>query len=491
MTRRDSRKAGLHGSNKKQVGDKDRTSKTIADEDESAIVEQEDTGREEGAIGDDRNQVVETSRGGQRIIPVGDIPSPEVSLLDKVSGELLQKFESMFFQYQMDVNKTTADAINEAMLKLRKDVRSLGDRVSAVERHHSNDKLDEKSGSGEQALVDRSCEECESNGPSGDQRSQACRRLFTDSPDGNTGVARTDKLKFKIIKDWGLRYAGNSKSIPVERFLFRVETLQKRHNISSEDLYANFHLLLEGSAQDWFWLFMEEHSEGKNVGFAELRSALLNQFRKADCDEEIRQAMNERKQEFSETFDEFYASIKGRAFTMKDRMPELSLVNLMRRNLKYKIKNLIFGCHIETLQQLKEECRRAAKHLKEQEQKFPRRKLVDEVEAEPHKDACDAAEEVSLEALDGRDRKAFHRTESNRGPAEARICQTVKKVDTTEDVACSSKFHDLVCFKCNEMRTRFVLCDKCKQENHMAGGNSGKNRQNQPHPDRNKNSDNT
>lgn len=485
MPKKASRRSGLRSRKKEDMENKDRTSSSVADEDEIGEVVQSEAVGGQGAVDEGIDRAPGTSRTGQRYIPLGEITSPEVTLLDKVSGELLQKFESMFFQYQMDVNRTTADAIHEAMSKVRKNVRGLEERVSAVEKHRSDDNSDEgsESGSGERSLGDDRREQRAEGSPVGERRSGACRRLFTASADGNNNVVKTDKLKFKIIKDWGLRYAGNSKSIPIERFLFRVETLQKRHHISSQDLYANFHLLLEGAAQDWFWLFMEEHADGQSVGFPELRSALLSQFRKADCDEEIRQALNERKQEFAETFDEFYASIKGMAFTMKTKMPELSLVNLMRRNLKYKIKNLIFGCRIETLNQLKEECRRAEKHLKEQEQKFPRRKLVDEMEA-PFEDP-DIKEAVSLEALEGRGHKAFHRNESKQGAKDPRTGQTATKPKSEEDGRCNSRFHDLVCFKCNEMRASFVLCDRCKQGNKMGGGESGNCRQNQIPPDHN------
>ena len=82
----------------------------------------------------------------------------------------------------------------------------------------------------------------------------------------------------------------------LERFLFRVETLQKKHNISGEELYANFHLLLEGQAQEWYWLYMEENSELGSNNFSKFRVAFLDQFRHADCDEEIRTSMNDRKQ---------------------------------------------------------------------------------------------------------------------------------------------------------------------------------------------------
>lgn len=51
----------------------------------------------------------------QRGTPMGDIASPEANIVDKVGGEILKKFESMFIEYQMEVNRTTAEAVREAM----------------------------------------------------------------------------------------------------------------------------------------------------------------------------------------------------------------------------------------------------------------------------------------------------------------------------------------------------------------------------------------
>lgn len=61
-------------------------------------------------------------------------------------------------------------------------------------------------------------------------------------------------------------------------------------------------------------------------------------------------------------------------------MPELSLLNRMRKNLCSRIKNLIFGCHIQTLTELKAECKRAEKYIEELENEFSKRNSIDEID---------------------------------------------------------------------------------------------------------------
>lgn len=301
-------------------------------------------------------------------------------------------------------------------------------------------------------------------------------RLFTPSPRNRPTHSDYTKAKAKTIRDWGLKYDGNAKSIPAERFLFRVETLRKRHRISSEELYANFHLLVSGAAQEWFWLHMEESADAEGDVFGQLREALVEHFRKAECDEEIRQAMNERKQDNRESFDNFYAYVRGLAMTMKTQMPKLSLVNLIRKNLKAKVKNLIFGCQITTLAELKSECRRAEKHFEEYERKFSKRTEVDEIGLPLGEEHTNVTGAPIVEAFERRGRG--DKTKDNAGrPADA----GTRRKHTEQ--GCDSQFHDLRCYKCDQVGARLTICEKCEGGNRIPGGSTGSSGQEKELPE--------
>ncbi|XP_067624696.1 uncharacterized protein [Eurosta solidaginis] len=406
----------------------------------SKSTEERESGEEEEQLSSGKPAPqASVSQTRQRVVPVA---TPETSLVDKVGGELLQKFEAMFFQYQLDVNRTTADAIREAMNGVRRDVRSLGERISKVE----------KTREGAQPIAAMPLENADTSSAlgqgenAGKEEEQAAtdrpgftgRRLLTPSPQKERNYSDINKNKFKTIRDWGLKYDGGIKSIPIERFLFRVETLQRRHGISSNDLYASFHLLLTGAAQEWFWLYMEERTGEEEDGFTHLREALLDHFRKADCDEEIRQAMNERKQEHRESFDNFYACVRGMALTMKSPMAEGSLVNLMRRNLKSRIKNLIFGCQITTLAELKTQCRRAEKHLDEYERKFTKRTTIEEIDL-PQGEECENGDRGPLLEAFERKERGSKRNEHFRKKADLTV------TEKSGEQRCNSHFHNLKC----------------------------------------------
>ncbi|KAI8116110.1 hypothetical protein CVS40_11756 [Lucilia cuprina] len=283
----------------------------------------------------------------------------------------------------------------------------------------------------------------------------------------------TDSRRDKRVRDWGLKYDGSPKSIPVERFLFRVESLQKKHGISCEELYANFHLLLEKQAQEWFWLYMEEHADDESSNFTDFRKAFLNQFRQGVCDEEIRMAINERIQGPGESFDDYYAAIRGMAFTMKTRLDETALVNIIKRNLRFKIRDLIFGCTINNLDQLRYECRRAEKHLSQFSNKGFNKRKVDEL-AWPAETPIDGEDAPNLEAFERktkRDQDEIHK------PVQSHHQQGYTREEKSSPCPCSSAFHKLTCFKCDQPNLKCFICDKCEAGNRKADDQSGKSRQ--------------
>lgn len=389
--------------------------------------------------------------------------------VDSLKG-LMSKFQQMFVKHQLDMSVATTEAVQNAIKGLKKDVDGITGRLSTLERGS----IDHGSGTRNDINTDIS---------------QNRRRLFNDMSGGTPARKdsffndSTENRRGKRVRDWSLKYDGSQKSIPVERFLFRVETLQKRHGISSDELYANFHLLLEGRAQEWYWLYMEEHGDEETQDFENFRKSFSDQFRQADCDEEIRTAMNERKQGYNEAFDEFYAAIRGMAFTMKTKIPEPSLVNIIRRNLRPRIKNLIFGCKIENLEQLKIECRRAEKHLSEFENKSVIKKKIDEVSWENEETAAEREQEGgSLEAFERRTRP-FNPSANSRGMMQP--CEkSVAKDAGRPTCPCDSPFHRLYCFKCNQSNLKCFLCEKNKAENSKIGDQTGINRPSQSIPER-------
>lgn len=75
--------------------------------------------------------------------------------------------------------------------------------------------------------------------------------------------------------------------------------------------------------------------------------------------------MIDRKQNIGESFDDFYAEIHDIYFRLKKKIPEKELVGIVKENLRPNLASLTFSSKIETLAELRRECRRAEKLLRD------------------------------------------------------------------------------------------------------------------------------
>ncbi|XP_036325534.1 uncharacterized protein LOC118738714 [Rhagoletis pomonella] len=152
----------------------------------------------------------------------------------------------------------------------------------------------------------------------------------------------------------------------------------------------------------------------------------------------------ERKQMPNESFDEFYSEIHNMTFRLRKKIPEKEMVGIIRGNIKSYIANLTFASKMETLAELKAECKRAEKVIKENRS---RARAINELEVEP-------VEQIGENRVE-----AFDRNQTSRKPqhvvpvkvcdgtsASTSICPNTSK--STVKSFCPSPFHLMLCFAC-------------------------------------------
>ena len=100
------------------------------------------------------------------------------------------------------------------------------------------------------------------------------------------------------LEKWKISYDGIGS---VSDFIFKVETLCSRTKCSDEHLLSNFHVLLEGKAERWYWLFTRQT---RNVTYPLLRHALTKEFGHLESDHDILLKMSNRKQQHKESYDD-------------------------------------------------------------------------------------------------------------------------------------------------------------------------------------------
>uniref|UniRef100_A0A1B0A8L3 Retrotrans_gag domain-containing protein n=1 Tax=Glossina pallidipes TaxID=7398 RepID=A0A1B0A8L3_GLOPL len=171
----------------------------------------------------------------------------------------------------------------------------------------------------------------------------------------------------KTYKDekWHLKFDGSGKGLTVESLIFRIERLRQQQHLSHEDLFAEFHCLMAGQANKWYWQLMKDREGDSTFDYFSLKAELLNQFKAADSDYELIREVMERKQQSSESFEDYYAEIHDLTFRLRRKIPEPELIKIMKSNVKPSLATLIFATKVGSVAELKAECKRAEKLLKE------------------------------------------------------------------------------------------------------------------------------
>lgn len=133
-----------------------------------------------------------------------------------------------------------------------------------------------------------------------------------------------------VMAKWPLRFSGSSRDLPIDEFVFRVETLARLANLTQEALTLGLHQILAGSAASWYWVFI------RNEPYATwpvVRAALIAAFQSNVSDVAIRRLITDRLQRPSERFMEFCIAIQEMEVRLTVRMGGAELLEVLRRNM--------------------------------------------------------------------------------------------------------------------------------------------------------------
>ncbi|KAI8121618.1 hypothetical protein CVS40_7368 [Lucilia cuprina] len=166
---------------------------------------------------------------------------------------------------------------------------------------------------------------------------------------------RSDKVGH-IIHNWKIRFTGDSKGIPVENFIYRVEALTKQTLGGNFDILCDhISTLFESKASDWFW---RHHKACRRIVWPELCGALREQYKDSRTDVDFREMIRDRKQKPGESFDLFYEAIIDISDRLTIPLAERVLVEILRRNLLPEIQHELLNLEINSISQLRDICRK-------------------------------------------------------------------------------------------------------------------------------------
>lgn len=252
-------------------------------------------------------------------------------------------------------------------------------------------------------------------------------------PPSSPNAVRVDK--------WGITFDGTSKSISIEDFVFRVETLQADFGCEWKDVLKSFHHLLSGPAREWFWDFRRFSNITRWI---DLKAALITQFHRFDSDFDIQKKILDRRQNSQESFEDFYNAVIRLRNQLRFPLSERDLITIMRGNLKAQMAQLLFAVPSNSLAEFAKECRRAENLLNSQRHysaRYPPR-AINMLETEPIED----------EYVPEVDAMNINRTI---------ICWNCRE-EGHLFVDCPEERRALFCFKCGLENTVTPRCPNCQ-----------------------------
>lgn len=144
----------------------------------------------------------------------------------------------------------------------------------------------------------------------------------------------------------------------ISEFIFKVETLCSRTKCTDEHLLSNFHVLLEGKAERWYWLFTRQN---RNVTYPLLRHALTKEFGHLESDHDILLKMSNRKQQLKESYVDFHSTIVSMNLRLQNPLPDITLIDIIKKNLNPNLRFLLFNADSKDLNLFRDTARKAEK----------------------------------------------------------------------------------------------------------------------------------
>lgn len=266
----------------------------------------------------------------------------------------------------------------------------------------------------------------------------------------NTQVNTENNIK---LEKWKISYDGVGS---VSDFLFKVETLCARTKCSDEHLLSNFHVLLEGKAENWYWLFTRQNS---NITFPMLRHALKKQFGHLESDHDILLKMSSRKQQLKESYDDFHTAIISMNTRLLNPLPDTTVIEILKKNINTNLQFLLFNAEPRDINQFRDTARKAEKVIKENKSQSSSglTRHVNEIEVLPLESDDYEAHDPQIEALNFIQRK----TNYDFSKIQCWNCSSYGH----SYIYCSEEIKTPFCFKCGN---KGFLTPKCPN-NHRQG----------------------
>ncbi|KAI8118509.1 hypothetical protein CVS40_9864 [Lucilia cuprina] len=256
------------------------------------------------------------------------------------------------------------------------------------------------------------------------------------------------------LEKWKISYDGSGS---VSDFLFKVDTLRSRAKCSDEHILSNFHVLLAGKAEQWYWLYTKQN---RDVSYPILCSALTREFGHLESDHDIILKISLRKQQYKEVYDDFHTAIISMNSRLRTPLPDSTLIDIVKRNVNSNLRFLLFNSEARSMNDFRDIARRAEKVLRDNKFQNPNlvsNRNVSELESSICEDNELEDNDPQLEAI----HLSRKRNQNDYSQIQCWNCMSLGH----SYIYCPEEIRKAFCFKCG---LKGVLTPKCPNKHGLA-----------------------
>lgn len=164
---------------------------------------------------------------------------------------------------------------------------------------------------------------------------------------------------YRLMQRWNLTFNGGASQNVLD-FVYRLETLAINDNYPQENLTRVLHLFLKDKANDWYWVYRQNHVVAT---WCEMREAFISYFGSFDAEEETREQIIRRFQGSKETFSDFCLEIQKLNGRLREKMNDVQIINRLCHNMLPALRNVTLPYQniVQTVEELRVICNRFEK----------------------------------------------------------------------------------------------------------------------------------
>ncbi|XP_053691542.1 uncharacterized protein LOC128740057 [Sabethes cyaneus] len=199
------------------------------------------------------------------------------------------------------------------------------------------------------------------------------------------------------VEKWKLRFSGDPRLMSVESFLYKAKKLAEREGVPRQVLLRDIHMLLEGSASDWFFTYVDDLDT-----WEAFEAGITFRFGNPNMDQGIRSKIQDRRQQRGEPFIAFVSEIEKLNRMLSQPLSRRRKFEVIWDNMRQHYRSKISIVEVKDLQQLIKLNHRidAADPQLQQISEGPIRRPVNQIDAE-YSDS-EMEQEASINAVQGR-----------------------------------------------------------------------------------------